>query len=208
MKFKLRGTNILGVELIVSGKAGVEDIRREVTEKKQILKGARLIITLIDTRMEKEELEEVSEAVRGIDGVKFCGFKTNIRENRENCISLGIPCDMVDEGFEKVRESLNVEFIKRTLRSGEKVSSPSDVAILGDVNPGAEVESGGNIYIFGSLRGIAKAGIGKESAEIRAFFAQTPKVEICGVSYPFEKGESFTNFRISFKNGKIHLKGR
>lgn len=44
------------------------------------------------------------------------------------------------------------------IRSGQRISAPRHLVILGDVNPGAEVLAGGDILIFGSLLGTAIAG--------------------------------------------------
>ncbi len=44
------------------------------------------------------------------------------------------------------------------VRSGQKVTTPKHLLILGDVNPGAEVSAGGDILVMGSLCGTAFAG--------------------------------------------------
>jgi len=49
-------------------------------------------------------------------------------------------------------------FLKRTLRSGHKVKHPGHIVVLGDVNPGAELVAGGNIIVWGRLRGVVHAG--------------------------------------------------
>jgi septum site-determining protein MinC len=49
-------------------------------------------------------------------------------------------------------------FIKRTLRSGNKLQHPGNVVVLGDVNPGAEIVAGGDIIVWGRLRGVVHAG--------------------------------------------------
>ena len=49
-------------------------------------------------------------------------------------------------------------FLKRTLRSGHKVKHPGHIIVLGDVNPGAELVAGGNIIVWGRLRGVVHAG--------------------------------------------------
>jgi septum site-determining protein MinC len=49
-------------------------------------------------------------------------------------------------------------FLRRTLRSGHKVKYPGHIIILGDVNPGAEIVAGGNIIVWGRLRGVVHAG--------------------------------------------------
>lgn len=50
-------------------------------------------------------------------------------------------------------------FYKGTLRSGQIVESESSIVIIGDVNPGGKVVSGGNIIVLGALKGVAYAGI-------------------------------------------------
>lgn len=44
------------------------------------------------------------------------------------------------------------------VRSGQRVTAERHIVILGDVNPGGEVVAGGDIYVMGSLRGVARAG--------------------------------------------------
>ncbi|NLM45311.1 MAG: septum site-determining protein MinC [Firmicutes bacterium] len=69
---------------------------------------------------------------------------------------------------QREREELNLDgfqeghclVIKRTLRSGQYIRFPGTVIVMGDVNPGAEVVADGDIFIFGTLRGIAHAGVG------------------------------------------------
>lgn len=47
-----------------------------------------------------------------------------------------------------------------TVRSGQQVSAPDgDLIVLGAVNAGAEVLAGGNVHVYGALRGRALAGI-------------------------------------------------
>ena len=48
--------------------------------------------------------------------------------------------------------------VERTLRSGQSIHCAGHVVILGDVNPGAEVIAGGDVIVWGRLRGIVHAG--------------------------------------------------
>jgi septum site-determining protein MinC len=56
------------------------------------------------------------------------------------------------------RESENTLFLRRTVRSGQAIHHISNVVILGDVNPGAEIVAGGDIIVWGVLRGMVHAG--------------------------------------------------
>ena len=56
-------------------------------------------------------------------------------------------------------ESASPPYVYRgTLRSGQSVRHAGTVIILGDVNPGAQVVSGGDVLIWGRLRGTVHAG--------------------------------------------------
>ena len=57
-------------------------------------------------------------------------------------------------------------FLHRTLRSGHKVSYQGHIVVLGDVNPGAELIAGGNIIVWGRLRGVAHAGAGGDTSAL------------------------------------------
>ena len=58
---------------------------------------------------------------------------------------------------------------RRTLRSGQQLRHPGSITVIGDVNPGAEVVAGGDIVVWGKLRGIVHAGaMGNETAVVCA----------------------------------------
>jgi len=64
-------------------------------------------------------------------------------------------------------ESLRLH--RGTLRSGDQLQTSGDLLILGDVNPGARVIAGGDVMVWGRLRGIAHAGSdGNRTARIVA----------------------------------------
>ena len=48
--------------------------------------------------------------------------------------------------------------VRHTLRSGRSVRHAGHVIVIGDVNPGAEIVAGGDIVVWGRLRGVAHAG--------------------------------------------------
>lgn len=209
MDYKLRGTNVIAIELLTDdSNFNVEDIKRFVLEKRQLLKGSRLILSVENYKLKETEIEELLNRFKSLDEITFCGFKTNLKENRELCIKMGIPCDLSSLEIEKVKErseNEEIKFIKKTLRSGDKITSTGDVIIMGDVNPGAEVEAGGNVYVIGNLMGFVKAGIGKKECEVRALYFKAPIIEVCGKQVPFERAESFTNFKIKVKDGRIKI---
>jgi septum site-determining protein MinC len=69
--------------------------------------------------------------------------------------------------------------IKGTVRNGQRVTYQGDVVIIGDANPGSQLVAGGNVLVFGSLRGTAHAGaLGDEGACIVAYQMAPTQVRI------------------------------
>lgn len=58
----------------------------------------------------------------------------------------------------EVRESSDTLFLRRTVRSGQAIHHSSNIVVMGDVNHGAEIVAGGEIMVWGVLRGMVHAG--------------------------------------------------
>lgn len=56
--------------------------------------------------------------------------------------------------------------IKRTLRNGRTVRHAGHVVVIGDVNPGAHIVAGGDVLIWGRLRGTIHAGAGGDEEAV------------------------------------------
>ena len=71
-----------------------------------------------------------------------------------------IPSEMspVQSITRDMRASDDTLFLRRTVRSGQAIHHHSNVVVLGDVNPGAEIVAGGDIIVWGVLRGMVHAG--------------------------------------------------
>jgi len=71
--------------------------------------------------------------------------------------------------------------VRRTLRSGQSLRHPGHVVVIGDVNPGAEVVAGGDIVVWGRVRGLVHAGaLGGEGAVICALDLAPTQLRIAG----------------------------
>ena len=57
-----------------------------------------------------------------------------------------------------LREIADTLFLRRTIRSGQAIHHTSNIIVVGDVNPGAEIVAGGDIIVWGVLRGMVHAG--------------------------------------------------
>ena len=72
------------------------------------------------------------------------------------------------------RDSADTLFLRRTVRSGQAIHYPSNIVILGDVNPGAEIVAGGDILVWGVLRGMVHAGYPDNEHAIVCSLSLTP----------------------------------
>ncbi|MBI5930298.1 MAG: septum site-determining protein MinC [Chloroflexi bacterium] len=81
--------------------------------------------------------------------------------------------------------------IRRTLRSGQSVQNNGHVVILGDVNAGSEIVAGGDVVVWGKLRGVVHAGAyGDETCVVCALDLQPTQLRIASlisVSPPSKK---------------------
>ncbi len=97
--------------------------------------------------------------------------------------NLGLPHPSASEAAPEEGEELSVEglVVRRTLRSGQSLRHPSHVVVIGDVNPGAEVVAGGDIVVWGRVRGLVHAGaLGDEGAVICALDLAPTQLRIAG----------------------------
>ena len=77
------------------------------------------------------------------------------------------------------REEMSGIVVRGTLRSGQAVRHAGHITLIGDVNPGAEVVAGGDIIVWGKLRGTVHAGaMGDDQAIICALQLAPSQIRI------------------------------
>ncbi len=81
-------------------------------------------------------------------------------------------------------------YLRSTVRSGTAVRHNGSVFLLGDLNPGGEIIAGGDIWVWGRLRGLVHAGAnGDEKALILALQLDPTQLRIADqVARPPEGG--------------------
>ncbi len=96
-------------------------------------------------------------------------------------------------------------FVRHTLRSGRSVRHRGHVIVVGDVNPGAEIVAGGDIVVWGRLRGVAHAGAdGDAGAVVCALDLSPTQLRIAKhiATSPARKGDPKPEMA-RIKNGQI-----
>lgn len=80
-----------------------------------------------------------------------------------------------------ITEGDSALWVRRTLRSGVSVNAPSHIVVIGDVNPGAEINAGGDVLVWGRLRGMVHAGAqGNTQAIVCALELSPTQLRIAG----------------------------
>jgi septum site-determining protein MinC len=95
-----------------------------------------------------------------------------LRAVAERMASLGVPLAGTGTGAASgppEPPSLALTVHQGTLRAGDHLEVAGSLLVLGDVNPGARVSAGGDVRVWGRLRGAAHAGsLGDPTAKIVA----------------------------------------
>ena len=157
----------------------LEMIDKKLPVLKKLYKEARNPIRVTGKFLKEREMEEIRDIVKK---------EINVDISFDNVNELGLA------GIKKVYEQ-NVDnsetfFFKGGLRSGQRIEYEGSVAILGDVNSGAEVIAGDNIVVLGVLRGLAHAGgKGNRKAIIACNRIECPQLRIADELKEIEKEE-------------------
>ncbi|SFE23310.1 septum site-determining protein MinC [Roseivivax sediminis] len=93
------------------------------------------------------------------------------------------------------------KLVRGTVRSGQTVVCDSgDLTVIGSVGSGAELVAGGNIHVYGRLRGRAMAGAhGDESARI---FCQSLDAELVAIAGLYQTSETLED---TFRERPTHI---
>lgn len=150
----------------------LEILIRKLSKAKGFYKGTPLcIITKISNYNEKEVLRLKDVLIEQIE------VKEVIFEDTD----LQIEAAEEAKIFSGVYEG-RTKFIRKAVRSGQRINYPGNVVIIGDVNSGAEVYAGGNIIVLGTIRGNVFAGVnGNKDAIIAAFSLQPGVLKISNI---------------------------
>lgn len=105
---------------------------------------------------------ETETAAKPADGAQAKAVETRAGEAKkaENAKAATAKATAVVEPVAKPAPVPPGLIIDHAVRSGQTISHPGDVTIVGSVASGAEIVAGGSIHVYGTLRGRAVAGAG------------------------------------------------
>ena len=154
--------------LITVGDGEWEDIRKailtQIDEQGDFFRGANLSINVGEHVLKAAELgglrDKISES-----GVTLRAVISKSPQTNETAQTLGLETHLAKLQAERSGQAFDTSIggdeailVKRTLRSGNNITYPGHIIIIGDVNPGAVIIAGGNVIVWGRLRGTVHAG--------------------------------------------------
>lgn len=131
---------------------------------------------------EKTDKSADKEGSDKSDGSKNSGKEGDSDDNESHNDSRSLdPVDLAMAGAEVEYIIKEPTLVKRPVRSGQQVyARDTDLIVLGQIGPGAEIIADNNIHVYGPLRGRALCGVsGNQQARI---FCQSLEAELVSVA--------------------------
>ncbi len=169
-----------------------DQIGKKLAAAGKFFKGASLVVKYRGKKLSSDEEEKICNLMSDKTEARIIAFEEdtnyepnadlNVLENSFNIEENNKPASYIKKFFFKGIEEGITKFYRGTVRSGQLLNFNGNVVILGDVNPGAEVQATGNIIIMGTLRGTVHAGMdGNKEAIIAALSFQPVQLRIASV---------------------------
>lgn len=176
-----------GLLLTVAGddlEAAQPTLQAELAAKQAFLQGSRVVFQVGDRRVHQRQLAAL-QALLAAHEMELWAVLSQHDATREAARALGLATRLAGsdtdlDGNELSHEAgesnqatespvANALFCQETVRSGQSIYHEGHVVVLGDVNPGAQIIAGGNVVVWGRLRGFVHAGAhGDRDARIYA----------------------------------------
>lgn len=147
----------------------LELTKEKFQESGSFFKDAKMALGFEGRTLSAQEEQLMAEAVMANCSLQIVSIldsnKTLEELMRERVEAAQIPNAGMNAGGGQVLQNPDIPqagagFYKGNLRSGQTLECESSVTLIGDVNPGARIVSGGNIVVLGALKGNACAGAG------------------------------------------------
>lgn len=164
-----------GLVLILNDDAGDDDglsaqVRSYLESNASFFEGADITIDVGERRLTEPELADLLETVRefALEPVALRGDDETTRA-AARALNLALPLTVSEPVA--LTESMPADsrpafIVRRTLRSGQSIRHPDSIIVYGDVNPGSEVVAGGDVIVWGALRGVVHAGASGDNSAI------------------------------------------
>jgi septum site-determining protein MinC len=144
-----------------------QELDRKLSNSSRVQEDNKLLTVKVkvgNRYLSEEQKEELKDLIRQKRNLIVDDIETNV---------------LTKEEAERLKREGEIVSIARVIRSGQVVEVLGDLLLIGDVNPGGTVKASGNIFIMGTLKGIAHAGCeGNDEAVIAASVMKPSQLRI------------------------------
>lgn len=161
----------------------------QIDDQITFFKGARLALDVGNQALHAAEMGVLRDRLSA-QGIALWAVISNSPTSEKTAQMLGLATRLPTPRPERINRPLDTNLpgepavlVRRTMRSGFKVSFHGHIVVMGDVNPGAEIVAVGNVLVWGRLRGVVHAGAeGDENAVVSALEMAPTQLRIAGIA--------------------------
>lgn len=169
--------------LITTGQGSwqqVEDsLLDRIAEQREFFRGARVALHVGDRTLERDEIRRLRDKLAEHD-VTLWAVLGESPETARSARRADLQTELTDPTYADTQPAGDGELppidtneygtsavlLKATLRSGRIIRHVGHVIVIGDVNPGAQIIAGGDVLVWGRLRGTVHAGAAGDEAAL------------------------------------------
>lgn len=175
-RINIKGTSYGLVIHIGTGDWGslLTELESRLEQTPSFFKGGRVALHIGPRQLTERQLEYVGTMLKSHQ-MSLWAVISESEETLQNAMSLGLETTLTppqatglprEESGGTRQDEQKAILVRRTLRSGQSLRHPGHVVVIGDVNPGAEIIAGGDVVVWGRLRGIVHAGAGGDDSAV------------------------------------------
>lgn len=190
-----------------------------IRERSDFFRGAQLALQVGERALDRDDIRKLSDRLAEHD-VRLSTILGKSADTIREARRLGLDTELQRDGAAAPEAGTDSELppidnneygsggvlVRTTLRSGRVVRHAGHVVVIGDVNPGAQIIAGGDVLVWGRLRGTVQAGAnGDENAVVCALDMRPQQLRICShVAIASEDNRPRTRPEIAWvKDGQI-----
>lgn len=148
------------------------ELARKFRDSAKFFGNAKMVVSFEGRKLDVEEERLLVNSIADNTDLTVLCVMGNDNEKNEQYLK-------ASNKFINSGERTDGQFYKGTLHAGQVLETDTSIIVLGDVNPGADVISAGNIVILGTLYGHAYAGAnGNNGSFIVALDMKPTKIQI------------------------------
>jgi septum site-determining protein MinC len=162
----------------------VSELEKRLEEGAKFFRGTKTVIELGKRELEPDELQTLLPLLQRYD-ISLEHLVSGSQVTRSAAKQLGLAYKLPNSQNTRLQivsedatvtpfDNAEALFVRRNLRSGQSLHHHSDIILLGDANAGTEIIAGGNVVVWGALRGVVQAGQTEETSD-------SPKASVCAL---------------------------